>query len=116
MLQLLRAAARAEIMPRFRKLDASAIRAKSNRLDLVTDADEAAETMIAQGLQRLHPGCSVVGEEASSRDPALLASLAGAEMAFVVDPIGRHVQLRRRPAAFRSHGRGPGAGRGSAAR
>ena len=84
---LLRAAARTEIMPRFRKLAAAAVRTKSGPLDLVTDADEAAEAMIAQELHRLHPGCLVVGEEAAARDPALLDRLAAAPLAFVVDPV-----------------------------
>ncbi len=84
---LLRAAARAEIMPRFRKLGGGAIRTKSGPLDLVTDADEAAEAMITQGLRRLHPGCLVVGEEAAARDPALMEGLASAPLAFVVDPV-----------------------------
>ncbi len=84
---LLRAAARVEIMPRFRKLGAAGVRMKTGPLDLVTDADEAAEAMITRGLLRLFPGCVVVGEEAVSRDPALLDRLAGAELAFVVDPV-----------------------------
>ena len=84
---LLRAAARAEIMPRFRKLPPEAIRAKSGPLDLVTEADEAAERMITTGLRRLFPGCLVVGEEASASDPGLLDGLADAELAFTVDPI-----------------------------
>ena len=84
---LLRAAARSEIMPRFRKLDAAAVRAKTGPLDLVTDADVAAEAMITQGLTRLHPGCLVVGEEATAADPGLLQRLAGADLAFVVDPV-----------------------------
>jgi fructose-1,6-bisphosphatase/inositol monophosphatase family enzyme len=84
---LLRAAARAEIMPRFRRLGAGDIRTKSGPLDLVTAADEAAERMITQGLQRLFPGCHVVGEEATARDPALLDGIAGADLAFVVDPV-----------------------------
>ena len=74
-------------MPRFRKLGAGAIRTKSGPLDLVTDADEAAEAMITQGLHRLHPGCLVVGEEAAARDSALLDRLAAAPLAFVVDPV-----------------------------
>ncbi len=84
---LLRAAARTEIMPRFRKLDPAGIRTKTGPLDLVTDADEAAEAMIAQGLSRHFPGCLVIGEEAAAHDPDLLDRLAGAELAFVVDPI-----------------------------
>ena len=83
---LLRAAARAEIMPRFRKLG-GAVRTKSGPLDLVTDADTAAEAMITQGLHRLYPGCLVVGEEATAADPTLLKQLPGAELAFVVDPV-----------------------------
>ena len=85
--QLLRAAARSEVMPRFRKLQPGMIRQKSGPTDLVTEADEAAEAMITRGLQRLFPGCLVVGEEACAADPALLGQLAGAPLAFVVDPI-----------------------------
>lgn len=84
---LLRAAARTEILPRFRRLPEAAIRAKSGPLDLVTDADEAAERMIQAGLTRLFPGALVVGEEAASADPRLLEGLAQADLAFVVDPV-----------------------------
>ena len=85
--QVLRAAARLEIMPRFRKLEASGIRTKTGPLDLVTVADEAAEALIAEGLSRLFPGALIVGEEAASADPALLGRLSDAELAIVVDPI-----------------------------
>lgn len=84
---LLRAAARAEIMPRFRKLGPDAVRTKSGPLDLVTDADEAAERVITAELHAIFPGCVVVGEEAASADPSLLARLEGAPLAFVVDPV-----------------------------
>jgi fructose-1,6-bisphosphatase/inositol monophosphatase family enzyme len=84
---LLRQATRAEILPRFRRLAAGAVRAKSGPLDLVTDADEAAERVITAGLQARFPGCVVVGEEATSADPSLLGRLAGADLAFVVDPV-----------------------------
>ncbi len=85
--QLLRDAATAEIMPRFRKLRPDMVRAKTGPNDLVTEADEAAEVMITAGLQRLFPGCLVVGEEATAADPALLDRLADAPLAFVVDPV-----------------------------
>jgi fructose-1,6-bisphosphatase/inositol monophosphatase family enzyme len=85
--QLLRTAARAEIMPRFRKLAPGAVRSKTGPNDLVTEADVAAEAMITAGLHALFPGCLVVGEEATSADPALLDRLAAAELAFVVDPV-----------------------------
>jgi fructose-1,6-bisphosphatase/inositol monophosphatase family enzyme len=85
--QILRAAARTEIMPRFRNLRPGMIREKTSPTDLVTEADEAAEAAITAGLERLFPGCLVIGEEACAADPALLPRLAGAELAFVVDPI-----------------------------
>jgi fructose-1,6-bisphosphatase/inositol monophosphatase family enzyme len=84
---LLRDAARAEIMPRFRRLAPEAVRAKSGPLDLVTEADEAAERVIAAGLEKLFPGCLVVGEEATAADPTLLDRLADADCAIVVDPV-----------------------------
>ncbi len=84
---LLREAARDIIMPRFRHLGAGAVRQKTGPLDLVTDADEAAEVFITARLQNAYPGCLVVGEEATARDHLLLDRLADAELAFVVDPV-----------------------------
>ena len=84
--QLLRVAARTEIMPRFRKTGVG-IRQKTGPGDLVTDADEAAERLIARGLERLFPGCVVVGEEAAAGDAGAMARLGEAELAFTVDPI-----------------------------
>lgn len=83
----LAAAARTEIMPRFRKLTSAQIRQKSSALDLVTDADEAAEAVIGAALQAAFPGALIVGEEGTHRDPALLQALPSAELAFLVDPI-----------------------------
>lgn len=84
---VLRDAARAEIMPRFRRLAEADVRAKTGPLDLVTAADEAAERAISAALRRAFPGALVVGEEATAADPALLAGLGAAELAFVVDPL-----------------------------
>lgn len=84
---LLRDASQAEILPRFRRLAAGAIRAKSSPMDLVTDADEAAERQITRELMARFPQCVVVGEEACAADSALLGRLAGADLAFVVDPV-----------------------------
>jgi fructose-1,6-bisphosphatase/inositol monophosphatase family enzyme len=84
---LLRDASRAEIMPRFRKLAPDAVRTKSGPLDLVTEADEAAERVIEAGLNRLFPGCVVVGEEGTAADASLLTRLRDADLAFVVDPV-----------------------------
>lgn len=85
--QLLREAAQREVMPRFRRLAEGAVRAKSGPLDLVTEADEAAERVIAAGLAARFPSALIVGEEAAAADPALLSRMADAPLAFVVDPV-----------------------------
>lgn len=84
---LLRDAARQEIIPRFRNLAEGSVRTKSGPLDLVTEADEAAEALITAGLRQAFPGCVVVGEEAATEDPSILKGLIGADLAFVVDPV-----------------------------
>ena len=84
---ILAQAALSEIMPRFQMLDAGQVRQKSSSFDLVTEADEAAERVISDQLRAAFPGCVIVGEEATSKDPALLEGIAGAELAFIVDPI-----------------------------
>ena len=85
--EILRKAAQAEILPRFRNLSAGAIRAKSSQLDLVTDADEAAERLIEAELLRAFPNAVVIGEEGVSRNPKLLDGLADADLAFILDPV-----------------------------
>ncbi len=84
---ILREAALAEIMPRFRRLAAGGIRTKSGPLDLVTEADEAAERRITAALARRFAGTLILGEEAAAADPALLGRLAEAERAIVLDPL-----------------------------
>ncbi|TCH96954.1 inositol monophosphatase [Roseococcus sp. SYP-B2431] len=84
---MLRDAARAEILPRFRRLAAGDIRAKSGPLDLVTEADEAAERRITAELSARFPEAMILGEEAAAVDPSLLAAMAGAELCFVIDPV-----------------------------
>src|SRR3954452_21045748 len=84
---ILRDAAQAEILPRFRGEIAQEVRQKSSSFDLVTDADEAAEAAIAAALRREFPGCTVIGEEASAHDPTLLDTLSEANLTFMVDPI-----------------------------
>lgn len=84
---ILRDVGRAEIMPLFRNLQAGDVRDKTGPLDLVTVADERAETAITAALTRRFPGCAVIGEEAASADPGLLDRLGHAELTFVVDPI-----------------------------
>lgn len=84
---LLRDAAAAEILPRFRNLEAGAVRAKTGPHDLVTEADEAAERFVAARLAAVLPGAVLVGEEGCAADPKLLDGLATADAALVLDPI-----------------------------
>src|SRR4029450_11074900 len=87
---ILRDVAQAEILPRFRGEIAQDIPQKTSSFDLVTDADEAAEAAIVAALQRAFPGCAVIGEEASARDPTLLDTLSESDLAFVIDPVDGH--------------------------
>ena len=84
---ILREAAIAEIMPRFRNLGVGDIREKTSATDLVTEADEAAERFIARHCREIAPEALFVGEESVAADPALLDRLDAAELAIVVDPV-----------------------------
>jgi len=84
---MLREAAATEIMPRFRRLGVGGVRTKSGPLDLVTDADEAAEARITRALEMAFPGVLVVGEEAAAHDLSLTARLAAAPLAITLDPV-----------------------------
>jgi len=86
-LNIVRRAAKAEILPRFRALAASDISSKSRPDDLVTSADLGAEAMITRALKIAFPNALVVGEEAVSKDPSLLDGLANAPLAFIIDPV-----------------------------
>ena len=87
LINLIRRAARAEIMPRFRQLDAGDIGMKKDENDLVTAADTGAEAMITRGLQMAFPHALVVGEEAVAKTPDLLKGIADAELCFIIDPV-----------------------------
>jgi fructose-1,6-bisphosphatase/inositol monophosphatase family enzyme len=84
---ILRDAARAEALPRFRRLDASMVHTKTEAIDLVTEADVATEEVIKSSIAQWMPGALFVGEESVAADPALLGRLATADLAVVVDPI-----------------------------
>ena len=114
--ELLRAAAREEILPRFRKLKPGMVREKSSPADLVTEADEAAEVMITRGLHRRFPGCLVVGGGGLRRQSGAAGPVGIGGVGLRGGPNRWHLQLRRRVAALRCNGcRGGGrAGRGGA--
>ena len=84
---VLRAAAKAEILPRFRRLEDIDVQIKTEAIDLVTAADLAAEQFIKAEISRKMPSALFVGEESVAADPQLLGALADAELAVVVDPI-----------------------------
>ncbi len=80
-------AADQEIMPRFRSLGEGAIREKTSALDLVTDADEAAEAAIRIAVAKAFPKALFVGEESVEKDRSLLNKIADAELAVIIDPV-----------------------------
>jgi fructose-1,6-bisphosphatase/inositol monophosphatase family enzyme len=80
-------AARTEIMPRFRRLAAGDIRAKSSPSDLVTEADTAAERWITAQLNKRFPGVPVLGEEAVADNPSLADHWPGEGLTFTLDPV-----------------------------
>jgi fructose-1,6-bisphosphatase/inositol monophosphatase family enzyme len=63
------------------------IRSKSEAIDLVTEADEAAERLISERLHKIAPGAVVVGEEAVAANPSLLDALRTEQYAITVDPV-----------------------------
>jgi len=87
LLAILIDAADVEILPRFDRLGAGDVSAKTGPLDLVTVADQAAERRIAAAVAERFPDAVFVGEESVAEDPARLDRLAEARLAIVVDPI-----------------------------
>ncbi|MFG3172067.1 inositol monophosphatase family protein [Streptomyces sp. NPDC048200] len=85
--EVIRRAAAAEIMPRFRQLAAHEIDQKSGPHDLVTDADRKAEEFLTGALTALLPGSVVVGEEAVHADPASYGAIGGTAPVWIVDPV-----------------------------
>jgi fructose-1,6-bisphosphatase/inositol monophosphatase family enzyme len=84
---ILRDAAKAEVVPRFRRLDPETIHTKSGPTDLVTEGDTAAERVITAQIARRWPGALVIGEEGVAADPALLDRMSDAPLAITIDPI-----------------------------
>lgn len=84
---ILRDAAKAEILPRFRHLEAGMVREKTDAIDLVTEADEQAERRIKAEVEAAWPEALFVGEESVAADPALLDALDDADFAIIVDPV-----------------------------
>ncbi|WP_054004719.1 inositol monophosphatase family protein [Cypionkella psychrotolerans] len=86
-LQAVRAAGKAAVLPRFRTLGADQISQKTDFADLVTVADTEAEALIGAILAETWPEARVLGEEAVAADPSLRAAMAGAGWQVIVDPV-----------------------------
>lgn len=95
-----RAAAAAEIMPRYRQLAAHEIVEKNGPHDLVTTADRLAEEHLTASLSRLLPGSVVVGEEAVHADPTVYEELSGEAPVWIVDPVDGTRQFVRGEPGF----------------
>ena len=78
---ILRDAARAEALPRFRRLDAGMVKVKTEAIDLVTEADIATENVIKLRIAEWMPGALFVGEESVAADPALRKRIGDANRA-----------------------------------
>ncbi len=86
-LQAVRAAGKAAVLPRFRALGAGEVSQKTDFADLVTVADTEAEAMIGAALAQTWPEARVLGEEAVAADPTLHAAMAGPGWQVIVDPV-----------------------------
>jgi fructose-1,6-bisphosphatase/inositol monophosphatase family enzyme len=82
---LMRDVAASVVMPRFRSLAPGEIAEKSPG-EVVTIVDREAEERLYDGLAALGLGARIVGEEAVSRDPALL-SRVGEGQVWLIDPL-----------------------------
>ncbi|MEU6658215.1 inositol monophosphatase family protein [Streptomyces sp. NPDC046821] len=85
--QTIRAAAAAEITPRFRQLAVDEVAQKSGPHDLVTVADRLAEEYLTRELSALLPGSVVVGEEAVHADPSTYDAIGEDAPVWIVDPV-----------------------------
>lgn len=83
--QIIRDAAAAEILPRFRALAPGDVREKRPG-EKVTPADVAAEERLGRDLTALLPGSVLVGEE-MSETAEIAALMAGDAPAWIVDPV-----------------------------
>ena len=84
--RILEETAAAEVLPRFRALEAEEVQSKGSG-ELVTVADLASERVLSERLAALLPGSLVVGEEAVEADPSLLERLSGTTPVWIIDPI-----------------------------
>ena|ERR1700722_6914102 len=76
-----------EILKRFGNLKEEEVQTKSSETDFVTLADTEAERVLTDVLPSLLPDSLVFGEEAVSRNPALLEYLNSEQLVWILDPL-----------------------------
>jgi fructose-1,6-bisphosphatase/inositol monophosphatase family enzyme len=82
---IMREAAERAILPRYQTLAQHEVSAKAAD-DFVTVADHESEEMLSEGLARLLPEATIVGEEAAHEDPSVLDRLGDA-LCWIIDPL-----------------------------
>jgi len=85
--ELLRHVAEQEILSRFGQLQSEDIQTKAHARDMVTTADLEAENRLNEGLNKLLPSSTFIGEEECFRNPEILERMAGDQAVWVVDPL-----------------------------
>lgn len=76
-----------EMLPRYRNLDASAVKAKESPTDLVTTVDHAVEDALRVAFARIAPAATFIGEEAAAADPSIADAISTAPQCWIVDPL-----------------------------
>ena len=95
---IMQVAAERAILPRYQQLAEHEVTAKAAD-DMVTVADTESEALLAEGLARLLPEATIVGEEAAHDDPALLEKL-GDSLCWIIDPLDGTNNFARGHAPF----------------
>jgi fructose-1,6-bisphosphatase/inositol monophosphatase family enzyme len=85
--RIIREAAAAEILPRWRNLGSDDVTVKTIPGDIVTVADRATEEHLSKRLADLLPGSYVVGEEAMHADRSIERRFTSGSPVWVIDPI-----------------------------
>ncbi|OCC24805.1 inositol monophosphatase [Croceicoccus estronivorus] len=84
-LSVIREATERAILPRYQSLSGHEITAKAAD-DVVTVADHDSEAILVEGLSRLLPEASIVGEEAAHDDQTVLNRLSDS-LCWIIDPL-----------------------------
>lgn len=100
LVEAVRDAAAAEIMPRFRQLETSEIATKASAFDLVTAADTGAEAHIRAAIKGILPDARVIGEEGVAADPSELDQIDAPGLTVIIDPVDGTWNFARGLATF----------------